>query len=114
LALITLPEADPEALLSTARSQRSQYRQTVEPDWDRRQDPSWFILDYRLGSATGTGETELNTPSNAVVIPADSDGPVEIILESSTDLITWTAALPGSYASTTEKRFFRVRALRSP
>lgn len=52
------------------------------------------------------------TPSNAVVIPADSGGPVEIILESSVDLITWTPANPGVYGGSTEKRFFRVRAAR--
>jgi hypothetical protein len=54
------------------------------------------------------------TPSNAVVVPADSGGPVNIILESSTDLITWTPALPGAYGTSTEKRFFRVRAERTP
>lgn len=50
-------------------------------------------------------------PSNAVVIPADVSGTVNIILESSTDLVTWTAALPGSYGNSTTKRFFRVRAV---
>lgn len=53
------------------------------------------------------------TPSTAVVIPADSGGPVNIILESSVDLITWNAALPGTYGTSTTNRFFRVRAQRS-
>lgn len=53
-------------------------------------------------------------PSNAVVVPADSGGPVNIILESSTDLVTWTAALPGTYGVNTTNRFFRVRAQRTP
>lgn len=53
-----------------------------------------------------------NIPSNAVVIPADATGPVQIILESSVDLITWNAALPGTYAGSTTNRFFRVRAIR--
>ncbi|SRR6266567_4286353 len=57
--------------------------------------------------------SEAFTPSNAVVIPADSGGPVKIILESSTDLITWTPAIPGTYGTSTEKRFFRVRAERT-
>jgi len=51
------------------------------------------------------------TPTGAVVIPADSAGPVEIVLESSADLITWTTAQPGIYGSTAERRFFRVRAV---
>jgi hypothetical protein len=52
------------------------------------------------------------SPSTAVVIPNDNGGPVTIILESSTDLVTWTAALPGTYGTTTSNRFFRVRAQR--
>jgi hypothetical protein len=49
-------------------------------------------------------------PSNAVVIPADSGGSAQIILESSIDLVSWTAATPGTYGAQTQKRFFRVRA----
>jgi len=52
------------------------------------------------------------TPSTAVVIPNDNGGPVTIILESSTDLLTWTSALPGTYGTTSSNRFFRVRATR--
>ena len=51
------------------------------------------------------------TPSNAVVIPEDATGPVEIILESSTDLISWNSATPGTYGSSDSNRFFRVRAV---
>jgi hypothetical protein len=50
-------------------------------------------------------------PKNTVVIPADSSGPVEIILESSEDLITWTPADSGAYGKGRDKRFFRVRSL---
>jgi len=52
-------------------------------------------------------------PSNAVVIPADSGGPVNIILESSADLINWYPSLPGAYGANYTNRFFRVRAQRS-
>jgi hypothetical protein len=51
-------------------------------------------------------------PSTAVVIPNDNGGPVTIIMESSTDLISWTPALPGNYGTTSSNRFFRVRAAR--
>jgi hypothetical protein len=50
-------------------------------------------------------------PVNTVVIPSDASGPVEIILESSEDLVTWTPVNPGSYGASTERRFFRVRAV---
>jgi hypothetical protein len=59
-----------------------------------------------------TRTNDLFTPSNAVVIPDDGGGPVQIVLESSTDLITWTAANPGTYGTGSSKRFFRLRASR--
>jgi hypothetical protein len=74
---------------------------------DNLSNPAYdFYLSYRVfNNSDGT-----NLPTNTVVIPSDATGPVNIILESSSDLITWTAANPGSYGSSTEKRFFRVRA----
>lgn len=71
-----------------------------------------YFLYYRLidnvdTAATQTGQT--------VVIPDDASGDVEIILESSKDLVNWTAANPGTYNSeTTDQRFFRVRAEKKP
>ena len=53
-----------------------------------------------------------SSPSTAVVIPTDATGPVNIILESSSDLVNWTSALPGTYGSSATNRFFRVRAVR--
>jgi len=50
-------------------------------------------------------------PQNTVVIPEDATGTLQIILESSNDLINWTAALPGNYSAETAQRFFRVRAV---
>lgn len=50
-------------------------------------------------------------PANAVVIPSDATGPVQIVLESSSDLINWTSSLPGTYGNTHSNRFFRVRAI---
>lgn len=65
-------------------------------------------------SLTPQNQTETNqfTPNTGVVIPADSNGPVNIILESSVDLINWIPANPGTYGTTTTNRFFRVRATR--
>ena len=50
-------------------------------------------------------------PTGTAVIPSTITGNVEVILESSVDLITWTPALPGMYGSSESKRFFRVRIL---
>ena len=54
-------------------------------------------------------------PADAIVIPASATGNVQIILESSPDLVNWTAASPGTYgAAAGTNRFFRVRAAVSP
>jgi hypothetical protein len=65
-------------------------------------------ITYRLKDNISTTTT---TPTSAVVIPTDATGPVNVILESSTDLVTWTQANPGTYGASTTKRFFRVRAV---
>ena len=69
-------------------------------------------VTYRIIDSVTVGSPTTNyIPASAVVIPADSNGSVRIILESSADLITWTEANPGLYGSSSSKRFFRVRAV---
>jgi hypothetical protein len=46
-----------------------------------------------------------------VVVPENATGDVDVLLEQSTDMITWTQCLPGAYNASTQKRFFRVRAV---
>ncbi len=76
--------------------------------------PCWIhvkpfgVISYRIRPNSSTSSS---TPANAVVIPTDATGSVQIILESSTDLITWTQANPGTYGASTAKRFFRIRAV---
>jgi len=69
------------------------------------------VVVYRILKNSSTGEQSGPFSGSAVVIPEDASGPVEIVLESSTDLVNWTPANPGTYGSSTEKRFFRVRAV---
>mgnify|MGYP006284161643 CR=1 FL=1 len=66
------------------------------------------VVSYHTRSNISSSNS---TPANAVVIPSDATGGVQIILESSTDLITWTQANPGTYGASTAKRFFRIRAV---
>jgi hypothetical protein len=65
---------------------------------------------YAVLKITEPSQSEI-IPKNTVVIPADASGPVEIILESSEDLITWTPSDAGAYGKGRAKRFFRVRSL---
>lgn len=70
-----------------------------------------YYLYYRIRD--NVDQTSAPSTSQTVVIPEDESGDVEIIMESSSDLVNWTAANPGTYNSaTTEKRFFRLRAVK--
>jgi len=60
---------------------------------------------------TPVGDSANLLPRNAVVIPTDATGDVQIVLEQSADLTSWTEATPGNYGATTTQRFFRVRAI---
>jgi hypothetical protein len=51
-------------------------------------------------------------PANAVVIPEDAGGQYQVILESSTDLLNWAVANPGTYGGSTPRRFFRTRIVK--
>ena len=52
-------------------------------------------------------------PASTVVIPTEPSGTAQVILESSADLVTWTAAQPGIYGSASTNRFFRLRVERA-
>jgi len=49
--------------------------------------------------------------ATSVVIPSSATGDVDVKLEQSADNVTWTECLPGTYNSSTVKRFFRLRAV---
>jgi len=51
------------------------------------------------------------TSATSVVIPTSATGDVDVKLEQSADNVTWTECLPGTYNSSTVKRFFRLRAV---
>ena len=72
-------------------------------------DSSGYVGALTFTVTTPTAQSTI--PANAVVIPTDATGPVQIVLESSSDLINWTSSLPGTYGSTYSNRFFRVRAI---
>ena len=52
-----------------------------------------------------------NISASSVVIPTSSSGDVDVKMEQSADNVTWTECLPGTYNSSTVKRFFRLRAV---
>ena len=75
-------------------------------------NPHVFFWRYEIsdyGSINGSG-SGLSLSSSSVVVPSNANGDVDVLLEQSTDMITWTQCLPGTYNASTQKRFFRVRA----
>jgi hypothetical protein len=81
------------------------------------QPPVWATFKITTPPCTNASTLVISNyvPADAIVIPASTTGNVQIILESSPDLVNWTAASPGIYGpSAATNRFFRVRAAVSP
>jgi len=70
-----------------------------------------FLMEVKDSQFLTNSTTTITIPSTAVVVPSNATGDVDVLLEQSTDMITWTQCLPGTYNASTVKRFFRVRAV---
>ena len=46
----------------------------------------------------------------AIEVPA-TPSDINLVVEQSSDLVNWTAVTPGTFNSSTQKRFFRLRAV---
>jgi hypothetical protein len=51
----------------------------------------------------------VSSPTTPAAVPAEPGQNFTVVMESSSDLVSWTPAAPGTYAGTEPKRFFRVR-----
>jgi hypothetical protein len=69
-----------------------------------------YVLDLQPYGSDSTSSSGL-IPSSSIVVPSNAVGDVDVLLEQSNDMITWTQCLPGTYNASTQKRFFRVRAV---
>ena len=69
-----------------------------------------FLLEIKESPFSSTLNSTKES-SSVVVIPESSLGGVDVLLEQSSDMVTWSQCLPGTYNASTQKRFFRVRAL---
>jgi hypothetical protein len=66
-----------------------------------------ILLTFRRNLASPTNSIS----ATSVVIPSSAAGDVDVKMEQSADNVTWTECLPGTYNSSTVKRFFRLRAV---
>ncbi len=51
------------------------------------------------------------SPMNIVALPEDNNGDVELLIETSMDLITWTPVYSGSAGTSNNAAFFRTRLI---
>ena len=51
------------------------------------------------------------SPMNIVSLPSDNNGDVELLIETSTDLLTWTPVYSGSAGTSNNAAFFRTRLI---
>ena len=70
-----------------------------------------FLMEIKSSQFETNEVVSLVIPSTSVVVPSNAVGDVDVLLEQSNDMITWTQCLPGTYNASTQKRFFRVRAV---
>jgi hypothetical protein len=70
-----------------------------------------FLLEIKDSGLSTTNLNSSKISSTSVVVPSNAIGDVDVLLEQSNDMITWTQCLPGTYNASTQKRFFRVRAV---
>ena len=69
------------------------------------------VCEYEITTTTASNSSIQSISNTAVVVPSNAVGDVDVLLEQSNDMITWTQCLPGTYNASTQKRFFRVRAV---
>jgi hypothetical protein len=73
---------------------------------------AFYSLEKDQVEQSSSSGSSVNTVSAAsIVVPSNAVGDVDVLLEQSNDMITWTQCLPGTYNASTQKRFFRVRAV---
>jgi hypothetical protein len=81
------------------------------------------VVKLRIGRNTGAPVAvgfatfdvqRLGTSNAPIPIPAEAGTTWTVLLESSSDLVNWTAIQPGDYPSSTPQRYFRTRLVKKP
>ena len=75
---------------------------------------STCLASLKITTATEIAGSSQTTAKYATVIPENAKTNVDVILEQSTDLVNWSAANPGQFAPSAQKRFFRLRSANVP
>lgn len=68
--------------------------------------------DYRFWYRITTADV-FASPMNVVSLPGDNNGDVDLVIESSPDLETWTPVYSGSAGTSGTEAFFRTRLIQN-
>lgn len=79
----------------------------VTISYDSSSNGQPVLFSYKMYTSVSSNSIS----ATSVVIPSSASGDVDVKLEQSADNMTWTECLPGTYNSSTVKRFFRLRAV---
>lgn len=73
-----------------------------------------FILSFScftaLSPAWSLEPSVFGSNQMSIQVPATSNS-VDVVVEQSSDLVNWTPVAPGTFNGSTQKRFFRLRAV---
>ncbi len=76
-----------------------------------RQGLLFFFLALAMTAASyALDKSVFGGDQMTIELPAMT-GQVEMVVEQSDDLVNWTSVAPGSFQASTQKRFFRLRAV---
>ena len=74
-------------------------------------DLTMLLVYELLDNVSVSSMAQVPSQGSSVVVPTSATGDVDVKMEQSADNVTWTECLPGTYNSSTVKRFFRLRAV---
>ena len=98
-----------ELILEDSRMHWIQKSNSWDPAWDP--EGAYALWRCELTDRQKDAVSSSLIPASSIVVPSNAVGDVDVLLEQSNDMITWTQCLPGTYNASTQKRFFRVRAV---
>lgn len=75
---------------------------------DLKNDSSCLRLEYTI-----TRHEVTASPMNIVALPGDNNGDVELLVEASTDLMSWTPVYSGSAGTANNAAFIRTRLIQN-
>ena len=95
--------------ISYQESARTIYGPVVLTPYNTSSDPK--IWSYKIIRASETESSASLAPLNIISLPADNNGDLDLLIETSTDLQSWTPIYSDSIGATGTASFIRTRLI---